>query len=72
MNKNRTSLSKMVAIFFGVFFSFGFINVAIADDICKAKCETQSKSCVKGCNGDTDCVLNCSDKRDKCVEGCGG
>ncbi|WP_347252424.1 hypothetical protein [Legionella sp.] len=68
MNK---SLNKIFAILLGSIVSIGFSPLAMADDVCKANCEVNSKSCTKGCNGDTDCVLNCSDTRDNCVQGCG-
>ncbi|KGP63814.1 hypothetical protein EP47_12340 [Legionella norrlandica] len=68
MNK---SLNKIFAILIGAIVSIGFSHLAIADDVCKARCEVHSKGCVKGCDGDTDCILNCSDTRDGCVNDCG-
>jgi len=66
------SSNKIFALLLGAIVCMGFSNLALADDVCKANCEVQSKSCTKGCNGDTDCILNCSDTRDSCVQGCGG
>lgn len=65
------SLNKIFAILLGAIVSIGFSSFAIADDVCKAKCEVSSNGCTKGCNGNTDCVLNCSDTRDSCVQRCG-
>ncbi|PWY55437.1 hypothetical protein DGG96_11705 [Legionella qingyii] len=65
------SWNKICTILLGAVITIGFSNLAVADDACKAKCEVNSKSCTKGCDGNTDCILNCSDTRDSCVQGCG-
>lgn len=70
MNGKKLSITTLFSMIFGaaIFVSPG---IAMADDVCKAKCQLDYKRCEKNCNGDTDCMLNCSDTKDSCIQNCG-